>query len=468
MKNYAMLALDIGASNGRCILGYYNPQGKLINMQEIHRFANGFIHINNGLYWDYMLIYRELLNALRKCKGLGIKLDSIGIDAWSEDYVLIGADGGVLGLPRYYRDPDTMAHADDFDDCVDPWEFFLHAGRSKNTISTLRQLYYDRSFRSETLDSARLILFIPYLLVYLLTGKPAYDVTLPAIGEMGDMSTYGMSMSSAKLLGIADKIPPCFSRGSIIGYTNSSVMEETGYNAIPVACTDAHDTSSAVSAIPDENDFLYISSGTWSMCGATMKEPLLSKAVFNSNFCNSPQGDGRISLMGGSSGMFIIQQCMKYWKNEGLNITYEELTAYALTHNTEAVFSFEVINNALPNMPEMVRNAVMKAGFAPPQTPFELYEVFANSLAKHTLEVLNNVERIMGKAFDNIYIVGGGSKAEAVNRRIAGKCNKNVYTGITEAAALGNLLSQMITLDIIKDQHEAADIVRNSFEMRIV
>ena len=463
MSRRVFLAFDIGASNGRAVIGGLKEDGTLFQ-EEIYRFSNGFLRMSGGLYWDYVHIYRELLKALRKCRRRELEVACIGIDAWSQDYALLNKRGQVVGLPRCYREPKLELHADDIDGVLgDPKEFFRQCGQVKYRISSLRQLYYDCTRQPEVIESASRLLFIPYLFVYLLTGQAAYDGTLPAIGELGDTRTWGFRKETAELLGVPGFIPTLFESGTILGHTNRTILEETGYDKIPVACIDSHDTGSAVLAIGGEKSFLYVSSGTWSMYGAVVNEMRLNDRVYDARLCNSPMGDGRIALMAGTAGMFVIQQCMRKWKALGREITYQQLTDYARVHRTDSYFSFTDVSDATVDMETEVIRAVEKAGFEPPQDPFALYEVFANSLARLTVKELTEAEAAVGEHFDRIYLVGGGARAQAVNERIEEGSGKRVCTGLDEAAVAGNLLAQMVAAGELRDFKEARLVSRRTF-----
>lgn len=444
MKKYNALALDLGSGSGRGILGVYGENG-IEKIEEVYRFENVSLRMHGGLYWNYAAMYAGILDCLRECKKRGIELDSIGVDGWAQDYGYIGAGGEVLSLPRCYRDPVNIAHADDLEreTGLDAQAHALLCGAPKITISTLRQLWYDRNHRSELFDAAKWYLHMPYLMIYLLTGQAACDISLWSIGELADIAAREADKQTLTRTGAWDKTPPQFVRGQIIGYTGKDVELETGYRAIPVICTEAHDTNSAVSAVPDDGEYLWISSGSYAMLGAVLKEIPEDRREQLKPYFQSPMPDGRICVMSGTgAGMYHIQQCMKQWKHMGLDITYPALTEYAVANQTGRKFCFEHIPDGSSDMLRDMGVALDKAGYPDVHTPFELYEAFCNSLAELQVEKLTAVEQAAGKTFPHVYVVGGGSKAEGVNIRLAQKLKRPVLAGLEEASATGNLLAQ--------------------------
>lgn len=466
MAERVVLALDIGASSGRGIVGRYNEESGVLRMEEVHRFDHEFIRLSGGVYWDYIGIYRGILDCLRACKKKNIPLECIAIDTWGQDYAYIGKNGEILGLPRSYRDPKPEPYAGDLekDMCMDRHAFCMRTGGPAGVISTARQLYYDRRFRTDIFNQAKYWVNMPYLFIYLMSDVAGYDVTLPAIGELLDIHTMDISPETATAVGIEKITPPRFRSATVMGYTNRAVFEETGYEALPIACIDAHDTSSAADAIPDTGDFLWISSGTYNMFGAVMGETVLNDKLLEIGCRSTPLGDGRCCLMCGAAGMYYINQCMKYWAEHGIAVTFPQLTAYAMEHRSDAWFDFKDLPSVPLNMPAEICAAVEKQGFPAPETPEDLYVIFANSLAKETAEVLLKLEKALDRSFELVYVLGGGSKATAVNMRIAELSGKKLYTGLTEASSVGNLLFQLVAIGAIS-REEAAGVSRRSFPM---
>lgn len=468
MEQKNVLAIDIGSGSGRGILGCYVPSRGLVATQEIHRFENGYIRVGDHLYWDYMRIYRGILDCMHACKARGITPDSLGIDSWAQDYAYISGTGEVLGLPRCYHDPVFNVHGDDLerDLMQTSAEISRRNGTAYGRFQTMRQLWYDRKYRREIFSVAHTWLHIPYLMVYLLTGEACYDDTLMTIGGMADANTLQVCPATVNLLGIGHMMPRRCARGERIGCTGAAVAAETGLESIPVLCVDAHDTASAVAAIPDEGDFLWISSGSYNMFGAVLRQTGLNDTMYERRMSRTLLGDGRLCVMSGGGGMFYVQQCMKKWKSRGLELTYPELTEYALAHPDEKFFRFEDVEDASEDMPASMNAALVKNGFTPAGTPHELYEAFCNSLARQTAEGIDCMEEELGRRFDRLYNISGGSLADAYNCRLARQTGKTVLAGLQEASSMGNMLAQLEGLGVPREKAVAADAGSGMFEMR--
>ena len=464
-----VLALDIGSSSGRGVIGRFADG--VLHLNEVYRFSNGYFRMLGALYWDPINMYKEILNCLRECRKQEIKIDCIAIDSWAQDYAYLDSDGRIAGMPRCYHDPEIARHAADFDHEISQYDLYRHCGQVRCDISTLRQLYFDSRFHADSLRNAGKILFIPYLLTYMLCGEMGYDCTLPPIGEVMDAETGRFSEMLATKLGIIDKIPPYRECGTIIGHTGQSVCEETGYSGIPVACVGAHDTSAAAFAIPAlEDEYMFVSSGSFAMYGTIMNKAILNDNAFKARLCSSPQCDGKTNMLSGTVGMYIIQQCMKTWKMQGFDITYDMLTEYALTHESGLIFDFDDIDMSAPDMPaEILRvlrltyNQALKL-----QEPGDYYSVFSESLARRTAMDLSALEETVGLRYDSLYIVGGGSQAAAVNLRLKKLIGRPIKTGLTEASAAGNALMQLVALGAVQNCGEAKAAAARSFPFRLV
>lgn len=455
------LAIDLGSSSIRGFLGIIEDK-RIQSIREIARFPNTYVHVGSQICWDYVAMYRNILDVLSECRRQGIKLDSIGIDGWAQDYAFIGQDGEVLGLPRSYRDPVNLTYGLQFekDNALDTQKFRENCGVAYIGVSTLRQLWHDMKFKNKSYSYARSFLFIPYLMIYLLTGVLAYDVSLPVLGELGDAETSDFSEQTVRLLGLEGKLPRRFSNGQVIGCTGQAVLEATGYDRLDVICTQSHDTTSAVSAIPDDRNFLWISCGSFNMLGAVLDSKIYSQAIIAAGFSNTPLADGRNCLMTGEgAGMYYIQQCLKSWRRKGINLTYDELTSYALSHRTTRSFDFTDLPLSSSCMEQHITLALKKAGYGCVSDPYEIYEAFSNSLAGLCVRKLKFLCHEASLDMRRIYMVSGGAKADDVDTRIAEAMEIGVVALLPEASAFGNLKSQW-NVDIDSSMNSAF------FEMR--
>lgn len=467
MCEYVVLAFDIGASSGRGLLGYYNTDGKLLRIEEVHRFFHRYVRMAGTVYWDYITIYNNMLECLRICKKRGIELSCIGIDTWAQDYAYIGAHGQLMSAPRCYRDPVNSTHGTALEELLglEHKQLYEICGIHMGAINTIRQLEHDRHELPELFGNAAYWVNIPYLFVYLLSGTVGCDITLLSGAGLLESTNWQINSEIAETLGFADKIPPVYECGTVMAHTSKEIFELTGYDSIPIACINGHDTSSAVSAIPERGEFLWVSSGTYGMLGAVSENFSINDRLYEMCTHTTPLGDGRACLMQKAGGMYYFQQCMNFFNDNGDSVTYEELTDYAMSHESDVWFDFDDVATITTNMPDELRSACERNGFAPPQTAGELYVAFANSLARLTAKKLLLLEQAMGKKFDKVYVMGGGSKADGVNVRIARECKKELYTGLYEASSAGNLLAQLVAIGAAT-WHETAEISERSFPLR--
>lgn len=458
------LAFDIGASNGRAIVGEITSEGK-IQTEQIYRFPNGFSTSGEYLSWNHQNIYDEMINALKICKERNYEIACIGIDTWGQDFGYIGEDGNVLAYPRCYREPEIAKHASEIDSLLGgPYSYYLLSGQTKCEISTLRQLYYDMKYRPGVAKKAKKFLYMPYLFAYLLTGEAFYDSTLSAMGEIGLCKEKTINADLLEKIGFDKSIIPNKGiSGTIIGQTNLKVKEATGYDKIPVACIDAHDSNTALISIASEDEYLFVSSGTWSMYGAVTNNSVLNKTTYEAKLASTPMGDGRYALMAGTAGMFLMQACMKKWKAEGFTGDFNTLHAYAEENPSEAWFDFDKVLATASDMPSEISKVIVENGFKKPETISDIYTAFSNSLARLTANDLLRTSKAIGKKFNKVYIVGGGSQATDINRRIEKISGLEVHTGIIESAVTGNLLTQMIATKELADFVEARKISNNTF-----
>jgi rhamnulokinase len=444
MPKRVVLAIDIGASSGRGILGVFD--GKHLRTREIGRFQNYPTRLHGGIYWNYVQIYEGIISLLCACKKQDLSLDCIAFDTWSQDYGLLNADGRVLGMPRCYRDPVIEKSSAHISEKIDAERLFSITGNSSIGFSTLKHLISDKVYFSESFTQAKKLLFMAGLFTWMISSVYSCDFTIPSIGNLMDIKTKTYSNEITDTFGLTGLLPDIEAPGKIIGKTNQTIQELTGYTGVPVAIVGGHDTSSAVAAIPSAENFLCISSGTWSMLGLTRDGPLFHPYIFKQGFSNFLTAAGNYSVMRGISGMYLVQQCMRKLFHEGGKVDYDRLDGYALTHENAESFDVDMIDIAEPDIPGTITKLIRQTGGRGPEKAKEYYQSIVCSLAEKYAKTIAELETISGHQFDRIYIFGGGTKARALNVLTARQCKKDVLSGYPEAAALGNLLFQLIAL----------------------
>ncbi len=461
MKN--LLAFDLGASNGRAILGQLE-NGKL-TMTELHRFENNFVEMNGVYYWDLPYLYNQLRQGLIAFKQANVgELHCIGIDTWGVDYGLLDRNGHLLGNPRAYR----YSVDEDFQEAwktVDFTTLFSRTGIANMNFNTVYQLYRRKRQNDVALEQADKLLLIPDLLGYFLTGEAKSEYTNVTTTMLYNPTTRDWDWESMDALGIPKHIfTPIDRAGSLRGCLRPELCKELGLNPAPFAAVGTHDTASAVAAIPGSGSFAFCSSGTWSLFGVETDNPILDDKVRDANFSNEGTVQGGFRPLKNIMGLWLIQECRRQWIREGNTYSWNDIVAMA----KQAQPLRSIIDPdhgeffAGGNMPQKIMDYCEKTGQSIPQTPGEIARTIYESLALKYRWALERLEEIKGKRIDTLNIVGGGIQNKLLNQMVADSLDRNVITGPIEGAAMGNLLSQAMALGEIRDIDELRQVVRNS------
>jgi rhamnulokinase len=464
MANY--LAVDLGAESGRVILGGLND-GRL-TLEEIRRFANQPVQLPCGLYWDSFRLFHEIVEGLTEAgREWQMKASGIGVDTWGVDFGLVGADGGLIDCPRHYRDPRTNGVPERLFEKVSRWEVFQQTGIQIMAINTLYQLYSLRLADSAALRDAARLLFMPDLFNYWLTGVARNEVTIASTSQFYDGRARKYATGMLERLGIPTGIlGELIEPGREIGRLLPRLAEATGLGNVPVYAAGAHDTASAVAAVPAEgDDWCYISSGTWSLMGVESASPVVDERSYNLNFTNEAGVEGRTRLLKNIAGLWLLQECRRAWAAEGDRHDYEELARMA----EEAGPARAIIDPddflQPGDMPARIAKWCQDHSLDAPRTKGEFCRTILESLAHRYREVLEGLESLTGRKIRVIHIVGGGSKNRLLNSLVAQATGRKVIAGPVEATAAGNLLLQAIGAGEVANLDEARAIVRRSFEI---
>ncbi len=464
MQNY-YLAVDIGASGGRHILGSLD-NGKL-QLEEIYRFENGLIEKDGYLCWDLNRLFQEILNGLKKCKTAGKIPISMGVDTWGVDFVLLDSEDKVLGPTVGYRDKRTAGMDEEVYKVIKEEELYHRTGIQKQIFNTIYQLTAVKNQRPEILQKAEALLMIPDYFHFLLTGKKAQEYTNATTGQLVNPVTKDWDYALLDKLGIKKEI---FQKISLpktsLGNLRREIQEEVGFDC-EIVMPATHDTGSAVLAVPaSDDDYLYISSGTWSLIGIERMEADCREESRIANFTNEGGYDYRFRYLKNIMGLWMIQSVRHELEDK---YSFAELCAMAAKSSSfPSIVDVNAQEFLAPaNMTQAIKDYLKESGQKVPETVGELAACIYNSLAASYSSAVKEIEALTGRSFKRIHIVGGGSNADYLNQLTADYTGKDVCAGPSEATALGNILAQMLKAEVFEDIIEARKCVYDSFGVRV-
>ncbi|MEY8352467.1 rhamnulokinase [Lachnospiraceae bacterium 54-53] len=466
------LAIDIGASSGRHILGTVRD-GKVI-LEEIYRFENGMKWKDGHLCWDVESLFGEIKEGMKQCKKLGKIPVSMGIDTWAVDFVLLDGENRMLGDAYGYRDDRTKGMDEKVYETISLKDLYGRTGIQKQIFNTIYQLTAVRETNPEYLERAEAFLMIPDYFHYLLTGVKKQEYTNATTTQLVSPESGTWDHELIRSLGLPQGLFKELSMpGTAVGELTEEIREEAGFNC-QVVLPATHDTGSAVMAVPlvpggedSMGDILYISSGTWSLMGTERKEADCSMESMEANFTNEGGYDHRFRYLKNIMGLWMIQSVKKELAEEGQDYTYAELCQMA---SGEKIASIVYCNDSSFLAPESmiraVRDFCRKSGMEVPETAGQIAAVIYNSLGACYRDTVRELEAITGRRYSSIHVVGGGSNAEYLNRLTADYTGKTVHAGPGEATAIGNLLAQMLADGQFDGLKAAREAVYQSFAVK--
>ncbi len=464
MKN--VLAFDFGASSGRAILGCCD--GGKISLKEVHRFSNDPVELNGTFYWDVLRLFFEIKQGILKARDAG-GFESIGIDTWGVDFGLLDENGRMLGNPVHYRDRRTQGAVQRSEKYISNDRLYAISGIQFMEFNTVFQLMSLKETDPAQLAAADRLLFMPDLLSYFLTGEKVNEYSIATTSGMVDLTTNDWSDEILTAFGFPKKL---FTKpvkpGTVIGTLKPELAKELGVPEVPVIAVCGHDTQSAVTAVPaKEKDFAFISSGTWSLFGTEPDGPAAGERSRACNFTNEGGCDYTVAFLKNICGLWLIQESRRQWKREGKEFSFAALETAALASKPFACF----IDPDAPDfvqpgdMPGRIRAYCARTGQPVPQTEGEIVRCIYESLALKYKAVFGQLAYCTEKTFGSIYIVGGGSQDNTLNRMTANACGVPVYAGPTEATVLGNVSVQLISLGALQGVAEARAAIGESFDL---
>ncbi len=468
MAERKLLAIDLGASSGRGIVGTFD--GEKLTLKENHRFSNDPVTLNGRLYWDILRIFHEIKQSIQKTVIDGDNISSIGIDTWGVDYGYLDKNGQLLSNPVHYRDTRTDKAQELLGKTISAEELYEVGGIQTLNFNTIYQLAIDKEEAPEKLALAERMLNIPDLLNYFLTGKQANEYTILSTGALLDAKKRDYAYELLDRLKLPRKLfGPVTPSGTDLGTILPQVQGETGKTDAHVFTVASHDTASAVIAVPtQEKDFLYISSGTWSLMGTELSEPLITKESREANFTNEGGACGTIRFLKNIMGLWIIQESRRQWKREGNEYSFAQMETWAKECRPfRSIIDVDDPDFATPgNMPEKIRNYCRRTSQPVPETVGEVVRCIYESLALKYRFVAERIMTLMGRRAKVIHVVGGGTKDKFLSQMTADACGIPVCAGPEEATAIGNLMMQLMATGEINGLSQARRVVSASFETK--
>ena len=475
------LALDLGAESGRGLLGRFD--GKQLALEEIHRFPNGPVKLLDTLHWDLPRLFEELKTALRKVAASETSLDGIGVDTWGVDFGLVGRGETLLGNPVHYRDARTDGMMTAAFEQIPRQRIYEITGLQFLPFNTIFQLLALKRANSPLLDVAETLLMMPDLFGWLLTGRRAGERTDASTTQLLDPRTGTWSDELCRALDLPRTIlPTLIEPGTELGPLRASVADEVGLSRpVTVIAPGTHDTASAVAAVPAFNsspssssssappDWCYLSSGTWSLLGVEVSQPVINVETMRYNFTNEGGVAGTTRLLKNIMGLWLVQESRRTWARTGREMTYEELTARAqVAPPFSALVDPDDASFLSPgDMPARLAAFCTKTGQPPPRDEGAFVRCCLESLALKYRWAIERLESILSTRIKTIHVVGGGTKNTLLCQFTADACGRPVLAGPVEATAIGNILMQAIGRKKLGSIADLRAVVARSFPVTV-
>ncbi|MBQ9400172.1 MAG: rhamnulokinase [Bacteroidales bacterium] len=467
MEKINYLAVDLGATSGRTIVASFD--GKRVEMRELTRFKNPMIPIGGHLFWDLPHLYREIVEALKQVTEENIKITSIGIDSWGCDFAFFGKDGQLLGLPYCYRDPHTDGAIERYMTMHDKREVYDKTGIQFMEFNSLFQLDTLRHNGCTAFQNADKILFIPDALIYMLTGKAICEYTVASTSQMLNPVTGDLDKDLLMSIGLKrEQFGPMTQPGTVIGPLTEQLQEVTGLGPdVKVVAIAAHDTASAVAAVPaKDQEYAYLSCGTWSLMGIESPTPIITDESFKQNFTNEGGIEGTTRFLKNICGLWIFEQCRPEFKDVPSEIG--PLTALCETTRFASIINPDDPAFAHPSsMCKAIDEYCERTGQIAPRTPAEYIRCIYKSLAHRYAAIIDTLRSMSPVEIKCLHVIGGGSLNKYLMQMTADELQMPVICGPTEGTALGNVLMQVKAQGLVESLPEMRSIVANSVDLKI-
>ncbi|UCD74357.1 MAG: rhamnulokinase [Phycisphaerales bacterium] len=467
-------AADLGASGGRTAIVHL--ENGRITLEETHRFGNGPLERDGGLYWDVEDLLGQIVVGLREAARRADRLDGIGIDTWGVDYALLDKQGELVELPRHYRDPRTTGIMERAFQRVPKAEIYRRTGIQFMALNTIYQLLAEVESGSDLLNRADRLLFMPDYLRYRLTGEASSEETIASTSQLYDPAAGQWAGELMDRLGIPSRIMPRVNPpGTVIGPLVESIAAEAGLKqATSVIASAGHDTAAAVAAVPatygdsgSPTNWAYISSGTWSLVGLELDRPLRTDATLADDFTNEVGVCGKVRFLRNVAGLWLVQECQRNWAEQGQDVSFADLTdmAAGVEPFRSLIDPDDPVFGPPGDMPERIGEWCADTGQPQPVSVGQVVRCILESLALRYRGVIRRLEHHAGRPIEVIHMVGGGIRNKLLNQFTADACGRPVVAGPVEATTIGNATVQAMAAGHVRSLSELRTIVARSFPL---
>jgi rhamnulokinase len=467
MTHLSYAAVDLGAESGRVMLG--NFDGKCLRLNEVHRFPNIGVRLGDHLYWDVLRLWSEIKGGLSQAGVRYGGLRSIGLDTWGVDFGLLDSNDNLIGNPYHYRDALTNGMLEAVFEVVPRDEVYAQTGIQFMQINSLYQLYAMLRSDDPALSIAKTFLAMPDLFNFFLTGVKANEFTISTTTQCYNPVERSWAFELLGVLGIPNHIfGEIVNPGTDLGALRASLAEELGLAGTSVIASAGHDTASAIAAVPASTaDYIYLSSGTWSLMGVELDEPMIDAESLKANMTNEGGVADKIRFLKNITGLWLLQGCRRAWAQQGEQYNYAELTNMAADASAfgPLILPGDASFLAPKDMPAAIQSYCQKTGQAVPEGKGAIVRCALESLALEYRWVAEQIDQLTGRLHPVIHIIGGGTQNKLLNQFAASAAGRTVIAGPVEATAIGNILVQAVATGEISSLAEGRMVVKDSFNV---
>lgn len=469
MADHTYIAVDLGAESGRVMTARLGDNG--IAIQQQNRFLNEPVRVGSTLYWDILGLWRGIKAGIGTAIAGDSRIDGIGVDTWGVDFGLIDHNGELMTNPVHYRDARTVGMPEKYFSRLPRERVYGVAGIQTMELNTLFQLAWLAEHRAKLLEQAKFMLYIPDLLNYWLCGHIGHEYTIASTSQMLDAHRRQYAAEILHSIPLRSSLLPVITEpGTVLGPMLPGALDKPMSAEVPVIAVGSHDTASAVVGVPAEgDDWLFISSGTWSLLGAEIDEPILTSQAAQLNLTNEGGVGGKIRLIKNIAGMWLLQECRRAWAAEGREYDYAALVKMA----DEAPAHLARIDPDHPPfsqsgaMPSKIADYCRRTEQPVPESPGAMVRAILESLAAAYARVAEMITAATGRRFSRIHIVGGGSQNDLLNAFTADATGMTVLAGPVEATAIGNVITQAMAVGQLPSIAEGRKLIARTSEIRI-